>query len=77
MPRKVRLICSVCDAELGDVNAAPTEVADIRYVSQPHRGCGKQTAPPKAPVESVTIRVARAYEVVEKDGRLVPVAPQV
>lgn len=41
MGKKLRLICVACDRELPEINAAPGEVANIRYVNQPHRGCGK------------------------------------
>lgn len=43
MPRKIRQICSICDKELPPVNAAPNDVADVRYVNQSHRAC----IPPK------------------------------
>lgn len=49
MPRKMRRICSVCDKDLPETNAAPGD-PDVKYVNDPHRGCIEPRE--KKPVES-------------------------
>jgi len=61
----MRRICSECDKDLPETNAAPGD-PDVKYVDDLHRGCIEPATP-----KNITLRVATVTEVVERNGQLV------